>query len=306
MNIIVTGGDGQLAKCIKSVCGDISSDNSYFFLSKEDFNLTDKKQMKVVFEKIKPEIVINCAAYTNVEGAEDNPTIASDINFTGVRNMVRLCKKYGSYLIHISTDYVFDGKKNKPYKEIMPTKEPLNVYGSSKLKGDQSVLSYKKGIVLRTSWLYSEYGHNFYKTMLERIDKGMETNVIHDQIGTPTYAKDLANFIVKNLISDEKYKETRGLYNFSNNGMASWYDFASMIENLYSIFKPYIPEIEGKRLKHYILPTTTKEYKTKAKRPSYSVLDKTKIESEFEIKIPHWAYSLLECMKNDGNIKKGW
>ena len=313
MNILVTGAEGQLGRCIVDVFKYFDNENKYIFMPRELFDLTNKEQMAEQFERFKPDVVINCAAYTNVDGAEEHSIDAIGVNYYGVEDLVKLCEDYGTYLIQISTDYVFNGKSSKPYKEDIPTKGPLNVYGMTKLAADRTVLSYNKGIVLRTSWLYSEYGHNFYRTMIDRIRSCRETSVVNDQIGTPTYAKDLALFIVRDLIASNKYKEVRGIYNFSNNGIASWYDFASMIETLYNNFGPYEPirkdpiEIKFEASpypKKYIKPTTTKKYKTKAKRPMYSVLDKTKVETEFGINIPHWSESLLQCMMADGKIRK--
>lgn len=312
MEILVTGGEGQLGRCIVDVFKYFDNENKYIFMTRELFDLTNKEQMAEQFEIFKPDVVINCAAYTNVEKAEENSIDTISVNYLGVEDLVKLCETYGVYLIHISSDYVFNGKSSKPYKEDSNV-NPINIYGASKVGGDNAVIKYNRGIVLRTSWLYSEYGHNFYRTMIERICEQKETNVVNDQIGTPTYAKDLALFIVRDLIASNKYKEVSGIYNFSNNGIASWYDFASMIETFYQNFGPYEPmrkdPIEIKfevspYPKKYIRPTTTKKYKTNAKRPMYSVLDKTKIETEFEIKIPHWTESLFNCMKNDGKIKK--
>ncbi len=310
MNILVTGAEGQLGRCIVDVFKYFDNENKYFFMPRELFDLTNKEQIYEQFERFNPDIVVNCAAYTNVEKAEENPIDANGVNCLGVENLVKLCETYGTYLIHISSDYVFNGKSSKPYKEDSNV-NPLNVYGASKLGGDNAVIKYNSGVVLRTSWLYSEYGHNFYRTMIERIREQKETNVVNDQIGTPTYAKDLALFIVRDLIASNKYKEVKGIYNFSNSGIASWYDFASMIEILYGNFGKFeITEncpIDTNFLsfkKQYINPTTTKKYKTKAKRPMYSVLDKTKIETEFGIKIPHWSESLLQCMMADGKIKR--
>lgn len=315
MMVLVTGVEGQLGRCISDVVNYFDNENKYGFLPRELFDLTNKEQMAEQFERFKPDVVINCAAYTNVDGAEEHSIDAIGVNYYGVEDLVELCEDHGTYLIQISTDYVFNGKSSKPYKEDIPTKEPLNVYGMTKLAADRVVLSYNKGIVLRTSWLYSEYGHNFYRTMIDRIRSCRETSVVNDQIGTPTYAKDLALFIVRELIVSNKYKEVRGLYNFSDNGMASWYDFASTIETFYKNFGPYEPmrNKDGTWVvnleiptfsKKYIIPTTSKKYKTKAKRPSYSVLDKSKVEKEFGIKIPHWTDSLLECMIMDGKIRK--
>lgn len=315
MMVLVTGGEGQLGRCIADVVKYFDNENKYGFLPRELFDLTNKEQMAEQFERFKPDVVINCAAYTNVDGAEEHSIDAIGVNYYGVEDLVKLCEDHGTYLIQISTDYVFNGKSSKPYKEDIPTKGPLNVYGMTKLAADRVVLSYNKGIVLRTSWLYSEYGHNFYRTMIDRIRSCKETSVVNDQIGTPTYAKDLAVFIVRELLATNKYKEVNGLYNFSNTGIASWYDFASTIETFYKNFGPYEPirdkdgtwavNIEIPTFsKKYIIPTTSKKYKTKAKRPSYSVLDKTKVETEFGIKIPHWTDSLLECMRMDGKIRK--
>ena len=311
MNILVTGAEGQLGRCIVDVFKYFDNENKYFFMPRDIFDLTNKEQMYEQFERFKPDIVVNCAAYTNVEKAEESPIDANGVNCLGVEDLVKLCESYGTYLIHISTDYIFNGKSSNPYKEDSHA-NPLNVYGVSKLGGDNFVIEYNRGIVLRTSWLYSEYGHNFYRTMIERIREQKDTNVVNDQIGTPTYAKDLALFIVRDLIASNKYKEVKGIYNFSNNGIASWYDFASMIETFYKSFGPYEPMIKdpvdikfevSPYPKKYIRPTTTKKYKTKAKRPMYSVLDKTKVENEFGIKIPHWSESLLRCMVADGKIR---
>lgn len=306
MNILVTGANGQLGLCLKDIRLLYDHENNYKFLDKTEFDLENKAQMYDVFKKLKPDVVVNCAAYTNVEDSEENdgkkPFL---INADGVCVLAKLCREYGTYLIHISTDYVFDGRKKTPYTEEDKT-HPLNQYGMTKLIGERGVLDYNKGIVIRTSWLYSEYGHNFYKTILERIKNEKETNVVCDQIGTPTYAKDLAFFIVYHLIKSKKILEINGLYNYSNSGIASWYDFASSIETLYTSFGQYEPmrkdpmeinfSIESKK---YISKTTSDKYPTKAKRPVYSVLDKGKTEKEFGVKPRHWTNALVECMEND-------
>lgn len=301
MVVLVTGGEGQLGRCIADIVKDFDKENKYIFLSKDLFDLTKKEQMIEQFERFKPEIVINCAAYTKVDEAEDNYYEAHSINAEGVQDLVSICKEFGAYIIHISTDYVFDGRKKTPYSEE-DKMHPLNYYGDTKMIGESYVLEYKKGIVIRTSWLYSEYGKNFYRTMIERIKNRCDTNVVCDQLGTPTYANDLAFFIVYGLIKNKKIFEKNGLYNFSNEGIASWYDFASAIETIYSYFGPYLGGINY-HFKHYIERINSSDYKTKAKRPSYSVLDKTKVKKEFSIKIPHWMDSLVRCMKNDKIIK---
>lgn len=313
MVVLVTGAEGQLGRCIADIFKVFDAENIYYFMSRDNFDLRNENMIFEQFERFKPDVVVNCAAYTKVENAEQDYWDAYAVNVEGVQNLVKACKEFGSSIIHISTDYVFDGRKKTTYLEE-DKMHPLNTYGITKMLGEVYPLEYNKGIVIRTSWLYSEYGHNFYRTMIERIREQKETNVVNDQIGTPTYAKDLALFIVRDLIASNKYKEVRGIYNFSNNGIASWYDFASMIETLYNNFGPYEPirkdQIEIKFVvspyaKKYIRPTTTKKYKSKAKRPMYSVLEKTKVETEFGIKIPHWTESLLKCMKNDGKIIKG-
>lgn len=312
MVVLVTGAEGQLGRCIADIFKVFDTENIYYFMSRDNFDLRNENMIFEQFERFKPDIVVNCAAYTKVENAEKDYWDAYAVNVEGVQNLVKACKEFGSSIIHISTDYVFDGRKKTTYLEE-DKMHPLNTYGITKMLGEVYPLEYNKGIVIRTSWLYSEYGHNFYRTMIERIREQKETNVVNDQIGTPTYAKDLALFIVRDLIASNKYKEVKGIYNFSNNGIASWYDFASMIETFYKNFGPYEPMIKdpvdikfevSPYPKKYIRPTTTKKYKTKAKRPMYSVLDKTKVENEFGVKIPHWTDSLLECMRMDGKIKR--
>lgn len=308
MNILVTGKNGQLGRCMQdSAMHD--KKNNYWFFNHEELDITDIKNIEYVFEKIKPDFVINCAAYTDVKGAEDFIDTAYLINSDGVERLTKVCEKYDSYLVHISTDYVFDGKKRVPYTEH-DIEKPLNQYGLSKLNGEGFVTDYKKGIVIRTSWLYSEYGKNFYKTMLYRIGCSERTNVVSDQIGCPTYARDLSDFIVGTLIQDNGISEKCGLYHFSNNGQASWYDFASAIEMLKENSQKYDPiRCGGDKWainltigEKCINPTTTKEYGDKVKRPKYSVLDNGKLEKTFNVRSKHWLYSLIRCMKNDNAI----
>lgn len=310
MNILVTGGNGQLALCIRDIAAMFDGENIYRFTTREELDIRSEKRIYDFFNAWKPDVVINCAAYTKVDNAETDDWDAYAVNVEGVQNLVKVCREFGSSIIHISTDYVFDGRKKTPYSEDDKT-HPINQYGVTKLLGEVYPLEYKKGIVIRTSWLYSEYGKNFYKTMLERIRSERDTNVISDQFGTPTYAKDLAFFIVYELIKKRKVLEINGLYNYTNKGIASWYDFASAIETLWQNFGPYEPmrrdpmEISfdlSPYCKRFIQPIPSSEYKTKAKRPSYSVLDKSKVEKEFGIKINHWMDSLLLCMKNDKKI----
>ena len=310
MNILVTGGNGQLALCIRDIAAIFDGENIYRFTTREELDIRSEKRLYDFFNAWKPDVVINCAAYTKVDNAETDDWDAYAVNVDGVQNLVKVCREFGSSIIHISTDYVFDGRKKTPYSEDDKT-HPINQYGVTKLLGEVYPLEYKKGIVIRTSWLYSEYGKNFYKTMLERIRSERDTNVISDQFGTPTYAKDLAFFIVYELIKKRKVLEINGLYNYTNKGIASWYDFASAIETLWQNFGPYEPMRRDPMenifdispyCKRFIQPIPSSEYKTKAKRPSYSVLDKSKVEKEFGIKINHWMDSLLLCMNNDKKI----
>jgi len=310
MNVLVTGGNGQLALCIRDIANLFDRENAYRFTTREELDIRDAAMVYKYFDEFKPDVVINCAGYTRVDDAEDDYYNAHEVNAEGVQNLVKVCKEFGTHVIHISTDYVFDGRKKKPYSEE-DKMHPLNYYGDTKMIGEGYVLEYKNGIVIRTSWLYSEYGKNFYKTILERIRFERETNVVCDQFGTPTYAKDLAFFIVYELIKNRKMLGKNGLYHYTNEGYASWYDFASAIETLWGNFGPYEPmrrdpmEISfdiSPYCKRFIQPIPSSEYKTKAKRPSYSVLDKSKVKKEFGIKINHWMDALLICMKSDKKI----
>lgn len=294
MKILVTGKNGQLAKCIADASC-LDSENTYYFFGRKSLDITNYFDISRVFNEINPDIVINCAAYTDVKGAETDKYNANMVNVNGLKYLVAACQesKNNPFLIHISTDFVFDGNKRTPYKETDKT-GPLNVYGETKLAGENIVLSYKNGIVIRTSWLYSEYGKNFYRVMSERIHFQMKTTVVNDQIGVPTYARDLADFIVFNVIKDKTLSDKCGLYHFSNKGIASWYDFASAIEGLQSV--------KDEKKENYINPIKTSEYGDKVKRPKYSVLDTHKAEEVFNTQIRHWIDALIRCMKKDEEI----
>ena len=290
MNILVIGGNGQLAQCIEDVTLEKKNkDNTYYF---SDRNTVDVTNIDTIINFIKEhniEIVINCAAYTNVEKSETDKEMAFLINEQGIKNVVDVCRNKNIYVIHISTDFVFDGNDNVPYDEEV-LKNPLSVYGESKSLGEDYALKYDKCIVLRTSWLYSEYGNNFCKTILKRVKERIDTKVVQDQIGTPTYANDLAKFIV-NIINNGDYAKHSGVFHFSNEGTCSWYDFAKTIEYLYKVKN----KIDINEL-CVIKPCMTSEYPTKAIRPRYSVLDKTKIKETFNIKLNHWVVSLDKCI----------
>jgi dTDP-4-dehydrorhamnose reductase len=297
MNILITGADGQLGRCILTVYRNAyyqNSKNNYHFVGRESVDITNKDSIEKWVKDYNIDIIVNCAAYTNVEKAEDDKDTAMAINFHAVKNLVDVCKNHDVFLIHISTDFVFDGQTNKPYSTISECK-PLNVYGLSKYFGENSVLEYDKGIVIRTSWLYSEFGKKFYRTMINRIIDRKDTKVICDQVGTPTYARDLARFILFWIEEqdEEDMNAHTGIYHFSNNGCCSWYDFAATIEQMWW----------AKGENTFITPCKSNEYPSKVERPAYSVLDKTYLY-EFPYEPRHWMAALRECMMNDLEIQE--
>ncbi len=278
-NIVVFGASGQLGQCFKDLA-EKEGISSIYFPSESEANILDTDALKKVFETYKPSYSINCAAYTAVDKAEDEREIAFKVNKNGVENLSRLCAENNSTLIHVSTDFVFKGDQSTPRSEDSIA-EPLNVYGKSKLEGEQVVeILLKKYFIVRTGWLYSEYGNNFVKTMLKLGAERDELKVIADQAGTPTYAMDLAGCIMRIIKSKS---ELYGIYHYSNEGIASWYDFAK------AIF-----EISNTQVK--VLPVKTTEYITKATRPAYSVMDKSKIKKTFNMEIPYWRDSLSICI----------
>jgi dTDP-4-dehydrorhamnose reductase len=277
--IVVFGAGGQLGQCLRNLAEEQGLPDIYF-PSKDEANILDHDLLKSIFETNKPAYAINCAAYTAVDNAEDDAGTALKINKTGVENISRLCLQYNTTLIHVSTDFVFKGDKSTPRTETDPT-EPIGVYGQTKLAGEEAVQAIlKKYFIIRTGWLYSEFANNFVKTMLRLATDRNELKIIADQAGTPTYAVDLAACILHIIQSKN---ESYGVFHYGNEGIASWYDFAK------AIF-----EISGTEIN--VLPIKTEEYKTKAERPAYSVLDKTKIKKVFEIKIPYWRDSLVTCI----------
>ncbi len=277
--ILVTGANGQLGLCLKEL-SELNKTLFFTFLTKEELDITNEKQIKNTFVNSNFDYCINCAAYTAVDKAEEDKEKAFYVNVMGVRYLSRICKNFNTILIHISTDYVFDGENNRPYKETDIT-NPISVYGLTKLQGEKEVMSNTNAyFIIRTSWLYSEYGSNFVKTILNLYHKKKELKIINDQIGTPTYAKDVA----KILLDIIKLKNTNfGVYNLSNEGVASWYDFANAI-------------FELKDIKIDIKPISTESYPALAKRPFYSVLDKGKIKNKLEVEIPYWRESLKKCL----------
>lgn len=282
IKILITGGDGQLGNALKSASKKFKT-LQLVFTDVADFDITNPASINQYLEESKFDFIVNCAAYTAVDKAEEEQDLAFLINAKGPENLAIACEKYQSKLIHISTDYVFDGTSHVPYIESMETNPP-SVYGQSKLAGEEAILkNSKSSIIIRTSWLYSEFGNNFLKTML-RLGADRDTlSVIFDQIGTPTYAGDLAEAIL-NIIVSEKKTSTNEIYHFSNEGVISWYDFAKEI-------------MELAQLNCSITPIESRDYPLPAPRPHYSVLNKTKIKTTFGLEIPYWKDSLKLSLK---------
>lgn len=282
MNILVTGANGQLG-CEMQRLGAVSP-NNYIFTDVAELDVTDAGAVLRAAEQTRAEAIVNCAAYTNVERAEEDEATADRLNRLAPANLAAAAAATGATLIHISTDYVFDGTAHTPYTEQAPT-APLGVYGRTKLAGEQAVeASGCSYLILRTAWLYSAFGNNFLKTMLRLTAERKSLNVVFDQIGTPTYAGDLALGIFS-VIEGQQFRGHEGLYHFSNEGVSSWYDFAVEIA------------AAAGHDKCRIEPCHTAEYPSKAPRPAYSVLDKSKFKTTFGIEIPHWRESMLYCLK---------
>jgi dTDP-4-dehydrorhamnose reductase len=284
MNILVTGSNGQLGSEIKDL-EKTDEENNFFFRDLPELDICNISELENFIVKNKINAAINCAAYTAVDKAEQEISIAQKVNATGVLNLVNALKKVDGKLIHISTDYVFDGNSFLPYQEIDKV-NPIGVYGNTKREGELAVINSEiDGVVIRTSWLYSAYGNNFVKTMLKLGNERGELGVIFDQVGTPTNASDLAKTCL-DILSYEKYKkisENGKIYHFSNEGVASWYDIAIAIMKLGDV-------------DCNVRPIETKDYPTPAKRPHFSVLNKSKIKNDFEIEIPFWRDSLAICI----------
>ncbi|WP_022671118.1 dTDP-4-dehydrorhamnose reductase [Hippea alviniae] len=320
--ILVTGSSGQLGGELHRLImnheiGVINGEKSnstlktqnskFYFTDIDELDITKEDKIKEFIDKSNVNVIINCAAYTAVDKAEEEKELADLINHKAVEYLAKVSKEYGIFLIHISTDYVFDGKNYRPYTEDDKT-NPQSVYGLTKLKGEEALInSEAKGVIIRTSWLCSSFGHNFVKTMLKLAQTRKELNVVYDQVGTPTYARDLASALLTIMnyelgIMNEKdgnviQNSTPNLHNsvrvyhYSNEGVCSWYDFAK------AIF-----EIKGIDIR--VNPIETKDYPTPAKRPHYSVLNKAKIKRDFGIEIPYWRDSLKRMLsetKGDSN-----
>ena len=282
MNILVTGAKGQLG-CEMQRLGMVSP-NNYFFTDVAELDITDANAVMNAVKAASIDIIVNCAAYTNVDKAESDEATAELINATAVGNLARAIKEVGGTLFHVSTDYVFGCDGNTPRTEDMPL-NPLGVYGRTKLHGEQAILeSGCKALIFRTAWLYSEFGNNFLKTMMRLTAEKEQLNVVFDQVGTPTYAGDLA-LAIFSIIEAGVYAGNEGIYHFSNEGVCSWYDFAVEIANV------------AGNTNCRINPCHSSEYPSPVTRPPYSVLDKTKIKNTFDIDIPHWKESMEYCIK---------
>ena len=281
MNLLVTGANGQLGSELREISNNYPNCR-FFFTDVDELDITRQDAVNDFFEKNEIQTVINCAAYTAVDKAESDEISATLINATAVEYLAVACKREDATLIHVSTDYVYGGVACRPYDEDYPT-SPASAYGRSKLAGEQAALNLPKSVVVRTSWLYSSFGNNFVKTML-RLGQERETlNVVFDQTGTPTYAADLAQAIMKIVESSESNSLKTGIFNYANEGVCSWYDFAHEI-------------MQQAGLKCVVRPIETKDYPAPAPRPHYSVLNKARIKTEYGLEIPNWKDSLSRCL----------
>ena len=281
MNILVTGANGQLGSEFREISK--NSLNKYIFTDVVELDITNKDVILAFVETNKVDIIINCAAYTNVDKAEDDQAMAILINETAVGYLAKICKEKDLILFHISSDYVFRGDKNTPSCENEAT-TPLGFYGQTKLKGELQIQRIDcKYLIFRTAWLYSQYGNNFVKTMLCLTKERESLSVVFDQVGTPTYAADLASLIYS-IIEAGSYENNWGVYHFSNEGVCSWFDFAKEIVSLVG----YTCDIQ---------PCHSSEFPSKVKRPHFSVLDKTKVKITFGVEVPYWKDSLRSCLE---------
>ena len=284
-SIVVTGANGQLGKELSELAP-LYPQFNFVFLTKEDLPIHESEAVINFFKSNHPRYCINCAAYTAVDKAESEKELAFRVNAEAVGILAAACRENNIKFIHISTDYVFDGTATTPYKEDSPT-NPQSIYGASKLGGEKLAMQFNpNSIIIRTSWLYSEFGKNFVKTMMKLMSEKDEINVVNDQFGSPTYAHDLAGCILQIMTSNPG-----GIYHFSNNGIITWYNFAIAIK-----------ELSGSSCK--INPITTEYFPTPAKRPAYSVLDKTKIQQTFGIKLKDWKESVDLCLQKIKNAKR--
>lgn len=281
--ILITGANGQLGNELKVVSKNFYG-YDFIFTDIDTLDLTNSEQTTGFIKNLRPDWIINCAAYNLVDKAESEPDTAMLINSTTVKNITDVIQGTECKFIHISSDYVYDGKANVPYNEYALT-NPLSAYGRSKLAGEKFALSHQGSMIIRTSWLYSSFGNNFVKTIIRNGKEKESLNVVFDQTGTPTYAADLAEAIM-NIVSGvvrNQIAMNAGIYNYSNEGTCSWYDFAIEI-------------IKEANISCKVNPVRSSEYKSAAQRPAYSVLDKSKIKDNYNLLIPHWRSSLKKCI----------
>lgn len=288
MNILITGANGQLGTEMRNACAG-SSDNYVFTdvntlpgVDTVYLDITNIDAVRITAESENIDVIVNCAAYTDVARAEDDKDFANLLNNVAASNLATIASERGATLIHISTDYVFSGNASVPYREN-DIKDPLGVYGSTKLAGEKAIEdSGCNYLIFRTAWLYSPYGKNFVKTMKKLTSESPVTRVVFDQVGTPTYAKDLAGLVFK--VISEKMLDKKGIYHFTDEGVCSWFDFATEIAAMCGN--------KGK-----VVPCHSSEFPSKVRRPSFSVLDKTLVKDTFKIDIPHWRASLADCLE---------
>ncbi len=280
MKILVTGANGQLGNEMHNVL-EATIPGCTLYTDIEELDLTDAKSVEAYILNNEVTHIVNCAAYTAVDRAEEDKLVCTAINVNAVQNLANAADKAGAKIIHISTDYVFDGKAYRPYKESDKV-NPISQYGTSKRKGETALLALApESIIIRTAWLYSPYGKNFVKTMIRLGKTEKELRVVCDQIGTPTYARDLAEAIVK-IIRAQQW--VPGIYHFTDEGACSWYDFTKSIHRIAGITTCNV------------IPIPSEDYPTVASRPFYSVLDRSRIKATYGVKIPHWEESLRECI----------
>lgn len=281
--VIVSGKNGQLGNELQDASV-LFPQFHYYFFGKDELDISNNSALEKIFAEYRPAYFINTAAYTAVDKAETEKEAAYRINADAVSRIAKLCARYDTILIHLSTDYVFDGNNTQPHKENDLT-NPVNYYGYSKWMGEQLALENNSHtIIIRTSWVYSIYGHNFVKTMLRLMKERPTLNVVNEQLGSPTYAKDLAEAILQIITKVHSVENFHpGIYHFSNDGVISWYDFATAIRDI-------------KKLSCSVQPIITAQYPTPAKRPSYSAFNKEKIQSAFDIVLKNWRESLEECL----------
>ena len=288
-NVLVTGADGQLGREMKALTGRLNLPFRFLYTDANELDITDRQQIVSYVNDYQIQYIVNCAAYTAVDKAEEDVEKAYVVNAAAVENIARVAGQYGVKVIHLSTDFVFDGKSSVPYTEKM-TANPLSVYGQSKLKGEEALQEHAGDwIILRTSWLYSEFGSNFVKTMMRLMNEREQLSIVADQRGTPTYAADLAEMILHMLQHAEENEWKSGIYHFSNRGETTWFGFAQEIKKLAGLERCEL------------IPIKTEEFNSVAARPAYSVMDLSKICHTFSVVIPSWEEALGKCIRRIKN-----